>query len=70
MASGQPLDMQREERWPSQTETNAMGATGVKVVRKAWEVDSDVDDMEGIFGEYHGEPDPEPVSKPEEGLPV
>ena len=58
MASGKPLDMQREERWPSQTEVNPMGKTGVKVVRKPWEVDSDYDDLEGVFGEYRGEPDP------------
>jgi hypothetical protein len=58
MASGKPLDMQREERWPSRTETNPMGAPGVKVARQPWEVDSDYEDMEGVFGQYHGEPDP------------
>lgn len=66
MASGQPLDMQREERWPSQTETNELGAPGVKVVRKAWEVDSDMDDMEGMFGGYYGDPDPDPVPDAED----
>jgi len=59
MASGQPLDMQREERWPAQTETNPLGLPGVKVVRKPWEVDSDYDDMEGVFGDFLGEPDRE-----------
>lgn len=59
MASGSPLDIQREERWPSQTEMNQFGAVGVKVVRKPWEDSSDHDDMEGMFGEFKGEPDPE-----------
>lgn len=65
MASGQPLDMQREERWPSQTETNAFGAPGVKVLRQPWEVDSDLDDMEGMFRDYQGEPGPELISDDE-----
>lgn len=69
MASGQPLDMQREERWPSQTETNAFGASGVKVLRQPWEVDSDLDDMEGMFGDYQGEPEPGLISD-DEVLPV
>ena len=66
MASGKPLDMQREERWPAQTETNAFGASGVKVIRQPWEVDSDADDMEGLFGEFEGEPAPELPADTEE----
>lgn len=61
MASGLPLDLQREHRWPSQTEHNALGQQSLKVVRQPWEVDSDYDDMEGVFGEYEGEGDPEGV---------
>ncbi|KAF8305387.1 hypothetical protein DL93DRAFT_2144637 [Clavulina sp. PMI_390] len=57
MASGPPLDNQREERWPAQTETNAMGAQSLKVRREQWEVDSDYDNLEGIYGEYQGVPD-------------
>jgi hypothetical protein len=49
MASGSPLDMQRDERWPSQTEQNPLGQRSLKVVRQPWEVDSDYDDMEGMF---------------------
>ena len=65
MTSGPPLDLQREERWPSQTEPNLLGGTSVKVVRQPYEVDSDYDDMEGIFAPFTGEPDPDPEPEPE-----
>ncbi|KAF9513247.1 hypothetical protein BS47DRAFT_1376767 [Hydnum rufescens UP504] len=65
MASGPPLDLQREERWPSQTEPNLLGGTSVKVKRQAYELDSDYDDMEGVFGPFTGEADPEPEPEPE-----
>ena len=54
MCSGPPLDAQREERWPGQTETNAAGAPSLKVKRQPWETDSDYEDMEMIFGEHMG----------------
>lgn len=44
MAEGDPLDMQREERWPNQTKT------GVQVEIKPWQEDEDYSDEEGIFG--------------------
>ena len=50
MASGNQIDAQREERWPSQTEASAETGTTFKVVHKPWELDSDYSDMEGAFG--------------------
>lgn len=44
MAEGDPLDMQREERWPHQTKT------GVQVDIKPWQEDENYSDEEGIFG--------------------
>jgi len=53
MASGDPIDMQREKRWPNRM-NNSNGApqtnTGVKVNFDAWEEDDDFSDQEGIFG--------------------
>lgn len=43
MAGGDPLDMQREKRWPLQT------GPGVKVELKPWQEDSDYSDEEGIL---------------------
>ncbi|KAJ7283553.1 hypothetical protein C8J57DRAFT_1292881 [Mycena rebaudengoi] len=49
MASGQPLDMQREARWPNRT--GEPGSTaGVKVQFQPYEEDSDFSDQEGIMG--------------------
>jgi hypothetical protein len=39
MASGEPIDTQREKRWPNHT-------SGVKVEFKPWEEDSDYSDPE------------------------
>ncbi|KAF8138415.1 hypothetical protein EV363DRAFT_1313880 [Boletus edulis] len=53
MASGDPIDMQREKRWPSRTSNNTgtpQTGTGVKVNFDAWEEDEDFSDQEGIFG--------------------
>jgi hypothetical protein len=44
MAEGDPIDIQREKRWPNQT-----AATGVKVELKPWEEDSDYSDEEGVI---------------------
>jgi hypothetical protein len=44
MAKGDPLDMQREQRWPHQTKT------GVQVEVKPWQEADDYSDEEGIFG--------------------
>jgi len=44
MAEGDPLDMQREQRWPNQTNT------GVQVEVKPWQEENDYSDEEGIFG--------------------
>ena len=43
MAEGDPIDIQREKRWPNQT------AAGVKVELKPWEEDSDYSDEEGVI---------------------
>lgn len=43
MANGDPIDAQREKRWPNQT------VTGVQVSLKPWQEDSDFSDEEGIF---------------------
>ena len=45
MASGDPIDQQREQRWPNRTADNMP-----KVEFQEWEEDSDFSDMEGIFG--------------------
>ncbi|RPD67192.1 hypothetical protein L226DRAFT_529578 [Lentinus tigrinus ALCF2SS1-7] len=45
MASGDPVDQQREQRWPNRTADNMP-----KVEFQEWEEDSDFSDMEGIFG--------------------
>lgn len=44
MASGDPVDVQRETRWPNRT-----GARGVKVAFKPYEEDSDYSDEEGVL---------------------
>jgi len=44
MADGDPVDIQREKRWPNQTKT------GVAVELQPWQEDSDYSDEEGIFG--------------------
>ena len=52
MAEGDPVDAQREKRWPNQT------PAGVKVELKPWEEDSDYSDEEGVIP-------PIPHNKPE-----
>lgn len=44
MAEGDPIDIQRDKRWPNQTV-----AAGVKVELKPWEEDSDYSDEEGVM---------------------
>jgi len=43
MANGDPVDIQREKRWPNQT------PAGVKVELQPWQEDSDYSDTEGIL---------------------
>lgn len=52
MASGDPVDLQRENRWPGRTgEPTPQGPTkGVKVGFRPWEEDSDYSDTEGMMG--------------------
>ena len=51
MASGDPVDLQREKRWPNRTGDAAPQAQkGVKVEFKPWEEDSDFSDQEGMVG--------------------
>ena len=45
MASGDPVDQQREVRWPNRT-----ADAQPKVQFHDWEEEDEVDDMEGIFG--------------------
>lgn len=45
MASGDPVDEQREKRWPNRTVNGQP-----KVEFADWEEDSEMSDMEGIFG--------------------
>ncbi|KAJ7682700.1 hypothetical protein DFH06DRAFT_1161883 [Mycena polygramma] len=54
MASGEPLDTQREKRWPKgkQDPTNPTTNPGVKVHFPAYEEDSDYSDQEGLMGGY------------------
>jgi hypothetical protein len=46
MARGEPLDMQRETRWPNQTNPD------IEVEWKPWQDDSDFSDTEGIFNPH------------------
>ena len=49
MASGNHLDIQREERWPNHTEKAEPGTTAsLKVNFEPWEEDSDKE-LEGMF---------------------
>lgn len=54
MASGDPIDMQREKRWPNRTGNNNTGTpqvgAGVRANFDAWEEDDDFSDQEGVFG--------------------
>ncbi|EGO01874.1 hypothetical protein SERLA73DRAFT_150940 [Serpula lacrymans var. lacrymans S7.3] len=59
MASGDPLDIQREKRWPNRTDTaNSINGShvgaGVKVQFQAWEDEDDFSDQEGLFASYSG----------------
>lgn len=50
MASGQALDQQRAARWPGQeTVLNPSGGKKDMVDWKPHQIDSDHDDMEGVF---------------------
>ncbi|KAJ7507915.1 hypothetical protein B0H11DRAFT_1969295 [Mycena galericulata] len=49
MASGEPLDTQREMRWPNRTGEPGNNV-GVKVQFQAYEEDSDFSDQEGVMG--------------------
>jgi hypothetical protein len=51
MASGEPVDSQRERRWPNRTGDNN---AGVKVNFEAHEEDSDFSDQEGVMGTMGG----------------
>ena len=46
MASGEPVDLQRETRWPNRTERT--GTRGPKVQFQPWEENSDYSDLEGV----------------------
>lgn len=46
MAGGGPLDMQRDLRWPNQTNSN------IEVEWMPWQDDSDFSDTEGIFNSH------------------
>lgn len=46
MASGDPVDLQWDKRWPNHTGNTQ--ARGVKVQFHLWEEDSDYSDQEGI----------------------
>jgi DNA polymerase III epsilon subunit-like protein len=46
MASGEPVDLQRETRWPNRT--NSTANQGPKVQFQAWEENSDYSDLEGV----------------------
>ncbi|KAI0921070.1 hypothetical protein AcW2_006160 [Taiwanofungus camphoratus] len=56
MASGDPVDAQREKRWPNRTTS-----TNPKVEFKVWEEDSEASDLEGVMpmdaNAQHGDED-------------
>lgn len=47
MAAGDPIDIEREKRWPNRT--GATANQGIKVQFQPYEEDSDFSDEEGIF---------------------
>jgi len=47
MASGLPLDAQRESRWPNQTNP------AIEVEWKPWQEESDFSDTEGVFDPHN-----------------
>jgi hypothetical protein len=49
MASGDPVDMQREKRWPNRTETTGPSGQGVKVRFQEDDEYSDGSDLEGVM---------------------
>jgi len=51
MASGDPLDSQREKRWPNRIGIGGSNA-GVKVQFTPYEEDEDYSDQEGLMGIY------------------
>ncbi|KAJ7781141.1 hypothetical protein B0H16DRAFT_1497209 [Mycena metata] len=51
MASGDPVDLQREKRWPNRIGTGGPNA-GVKVQFTPYEEDADFSDQEGLMGIY------------------
>jgi len=53
MASGDPVDLQREKRWPNRTgEGTPQGPKGIQVEWNPWEDDGEYSDQEGMFGGY------------------
>jgi len=50
MASGDPVDMQRDKRWPGRTENAGPGGQGVKVQFDEQQDESDYSDTEGVMG--------------------
>jgi hypothetical protein len=53
MASGDPIDAQREVRWPGHLAPPIPGASGTLNVNfQPWEEDSDYSDTEGILRPY------------------
>lgn len=51
MASGDPVDLQREKRWPNHTgQGTTQGPKGVQVDWNPWEDDAEYSDQEGVCG--------------------
>lgn len=51
--SGDPVDMQRDKRWPNSTENRGPGGQGVRVQfppDRPWDEDSGYSDTEGVLG--------------------
>jgi hypothetical protein len=57
MASGDPVDMQREKRWPNRTDTTGPGGQGVRVQFGPEQEESDWSDTEGVMGSGGYDPD-------------
>jgi len=51
MASGDPVDLQREKRWPNHTgQATPQGPKGIQVDWNPWEDDAEYSDQEGVCG--------------------
>lgn len=67
MANGDPVDIQREARWPNRTGENS--TRGVKVAFHPWEENSDYSDEEGLIQPFKDAAPPATEAAPSQPSP-